>query len=285
MRINLAMWPMVRSAGMLALAMTAALIANFPGDNGRIAFHSPFGCDGSAIATVRTDGTGLRRLTANPCEAGSPRALFPDWSANGRTIAYVSNGQISIVRPGGAAVTVVPVTEPVASRRPTLSPDGEQVAYTRVVDGRQTIFRARLDGTGERRLRRGSLPRWSPGGRNMMFLAPNGRVQVMRAATGRVFHRHHNFFAAGFDWRPDGHRMVFVSRGGDLFVSLPKEPDTPRRILRTRARESSPVWSPDMEQIAFVRGRSIFTMRVPDGTPRRVFRAENGRPSISWQPR
>ena len=146
----------------------------------------------------------------------------------------MSDGQISIVRPGGAAVTVVPVTERVANRRPTLSPDGEQVAYTRFVDGRQTIFRARLDGTGERRLRRGSLPRWSPGGRNMMFLAPNGRVQVMRAATGRIFHRHHNFFATGFDWRPDGHRMVFASRGGDLFVIPPKEPGTPQRLLAHR---------------------------------------------------
>ena len=109
----------------------------------------------------------------------------------------------------------------------------------------------------------------------MMFLAPNGRVQVMRAATGQVFHRHHNFFATGFDWRPDGHRMVYASRGGDLFLILPKN-RTPRRILRTRARESSPVWSPDMEQIAFVRGRSVFTMDVPDGTPRRVLRVEGG---------
>ncbi len=181
-------------------------------------------------------------------------------------------------------MTVVPVTEPVAHRRPTLSPDGEQVAYTRFVDGRQTIFRARLDGTGERRLRRGSLPRWSPGGRNMMFLAPNGRVQVMRAATGRIFHRHHNFFATGFDWRPDGHRMVFASRGGDLFIITPKEPGTPQRLLRTAARESSPVWSPDMEQIAFVRGRSIFTMPVDGGGPQRIFRGDAPL-SISWQPR
>jgi Tol biopolymer transport system component len=284
MRINLAMGQWYARA-MLALAMTAAVLANFPGDNGRIAFHSTFGCEGTAIATVRTDGSALRRLTADPCGGDSPQAIFPDWSADGRRIAYVSRGTLSIIRPGGVGVTVVPVTEPVANRRPTLSPDGEQIAYTRFVDGRQTIFRARLDGTGERRLRLGSLPRWSPGGRNMMFLAPNGRVQVMRAATGEVFHRHHNFFATGFDWRPDGHRMVYASRGGDLFILLPKNPDTPRRILRTGARESSPVWSPDMERIAFVRGRSVFVMDVPDGTPRRVVRVAGGRPTISWQPR
>ena len=51
MRINLAIgqWYARR---MLALAMTAALLANFPGDNGRIAFHSTFGCEGTAIGTV-----------------------------------------------------------------------------------------------------------------------------------------------------------------------------------------------------------------------------------------
>ena len=74
---------------MLALALTAALLANFPGDNGRIAFHSTFGCQGTAIATIRTDGTGLRRLTANPCNGDSPQAIFPDWAANGQRIAYV----------------------------------------------------------------------------------------------------------------------------------------------------------------------------------------------------
>jgi Tol biopolymer transport system component len=296
---------------LVGAAATAALMlvpgpaqANFPGDNGRIAFNWTFGCDGSMIASMRADGGGRRLLTANACQIdGAPRAAFPDYSADGRTIAFVRSGRVITMTAGGANETPVPGITGVADVRPTLSPDGERVAYVRVVNNRSTIFRANLDGTGERRLRVGTNPRWSPGGRNMVFITPTGRIATMRVARGKIFHRHMNVRAESVDWRPDGHRVVYASLGGDLFIIEAKHDNVPRRLTNTGATESFPVWSPNSERIAFVRELphgeedirfGVFTMAAPpdSGGVRRIFRTDEERVeetleplTIAWQPR
>jgi dipeptidyl aminopeptidase/acylaminoacyl peptidase len=296
---------MVRSgrmpARLLPVAVTALLLlfpaaahGSFPGSNGRIAFNWTFGCDGSMIATMRPDGSDRRRLTANACVVeGGPRATFPDWSADGRRIAFLRNGRLMTMTAGGANETPVPLLAPNVAGRPTLSPDGERIAYTRVSGGRQWIYRANLDGTGETRLRVGSNPRWSPGGRNMAFITPTGRIATMRAISGHIFHRHRNVRAESMDWRPDGHRVVFASRGGDLFLIRAKHDAVPRRLLDTGAREAHPMWSPDGERIAFVRRLrageeevryGIFTMPVRGGTPRRIFRTSEERVEETLEP-
>ena len=299
--------PTLRLAGAVAVALLAApaaASANFPGSNGRIAFNWTFGCDGSMIADMRPDGSGRRLLTANACQVdGAPRAAFPDYSADGRTIAFIRDGRLITMTAGGANETPVPGITGVAEGRPTLSPDGERIAYTRVVGGRQVIFRANLDGTGEFRLRAGSHPRWSPGGRNMVFISATGRITTMRVNAGHIFHRHLNVRADSVDWRPDGHRVVFASRGGDLFIIRAKHDDVPRRLTNTGAVESVPVWSPDFKRIAFVRRLAageeeirygVFTMPAPpdDGPARRIFRTSEERVeetlepmTISWRPR
>lgn len=291
-------------AGALALLVPAVAEANHPGANGRIAFNWTFGCDGSMIASMRADGSGRRLLTANACRIdGAPRAAFPDYSADGRTIAFIRGGRVITMTAGGADETPVPGITGVADGRPTLSPDGTRVAYTRVVNNRQTIFRVNLDGTGEFRLRVGTHPRWSPGGRNMVFISPTGRIATMRVNRGKIFHRHMNVHADSVDWRPDGHRVVYASRGGDLFIIRAKHDDVPRRLTDTRAVESAPVWSPDFKRIAFVRELAhgeeeirygVFTMPAPpdSGPARRIFRTDEESAeetleplTISWQPR
>jgi Tol biopolymer transport system component len=289
---------------LLLLLVPAAAQANFPGDNGRIAFNWTFGCDGSMVASMRADGGGRQLLTANACQIdGPPRAAFPDYSADGRTIAFVRDGRLMTMTAGGANETPVPGIGPVADVRPTLSPDGDRIAYVRVVNNRSTIFRANLDGTGEFRLRVGTNPRWSPGGRNMVFITPTGRIATMRVARGKIFHRHMNVRAASVDWRPDGHRVVYASLGGDLFIIRAKHDDVPRRLTNTRATESFPVWSPDFKRIAFVRELphgeeeiqyGVFTMPAPpdSGPARRIFRTDEESAeetleplTIAWQPR
>ena len=285
----------------LVLVSASSAHATFPGDNGRIAFNWTFGCDGSMVATMRQDGSALRLLTADACRLdGPPRAGFPDYSADGRTIAFVRDGRLMTMTAGGADETPVPAIGPVADVRPTLSPDGTQIAYVRVVSNRSTLFRAKLDGTGERQLRVGTNPRWSPGGRNLAFITPTGRIATMRAAGGTIFHRHLNVRAASVDWRPDGHRVVYASPGGDLFAIRAKHDAVPRRLTHGHRAESFPVWSPDGTRIAFVRELAhgeeeirygVFTMPAAGGPERRIFRTgeESGEETlepltIAWQP-
>jgi Tol biopolymer transport system component len=287
---------------LLALASPASAQATFPGDNGRIAFNWTFGCDGSMIASMRQDGSALRLLTADACQLdGPPRAAFPDFSADGRTMAFVRDGRLMTMTVGGTEQTPVPAIDPVADVRPTLSPDGKQIAYVRVVGNRSTIFRANLDGTAERRLRVGTNPRWSPGGSNIAFITQTGRIATMRAADGTIFHKHANVRAAAVDWRPDGHRVVYASLGGDLFVIRAKHDGVPRRLTGTGATESVPVWSPDGRRIAFVRELAhgeeeiryaVFTMPATGGPARRIFRTDEESAeetleplTIAWQPR
>ena len=299
--------PILRVAAAVAAVLVlapAAASANYPGDNGRIAFNWTFGCDGSMIADMRADGSGRRLLTANACQIdGAPRAALPDYSADGRTIAFIRDGRLMTMTAGGANETPVPGIGRVADVRPTLSPEGERIAYVRVVNNRSTIFRANLDGTGERRLRVGTNPRWSPGGRNMVFITQTGRIATMRVARGHIFHRHMNVRAASVDWRPDGHRVVYASLGGDLFIIRAKHDDVPRRLTRTGATESFPVWSPDFKRIAFVRELAhgeeqirygVFTIPAPpdSGPARRIFRTDEESSEetleplmIAWQPR
>ena len=135
------------------------------------------------LYTVRTDGTGLRRVIAQ-------EALMPAWSVTG-TIAFVNNTgrrpEYSRLRAGLYTI------RPDGSRRqrlfgktgrPDWSPDGSRIAFSR----RDEIFTARADGGGLRQLTSpGSDPAWSPDGKQIAF-GRDGDLYVM-GADGRGLKR------------------------------------------------------------------------------------------------
>jgi TolB protein len=284
-----------------ALAVSPAAHASFPGSNGRIAFNWTFGCDGSMVATMKPDGSDRRLLTADACEEdGPPRAAYPDWSADGTRLAYFSDNRLSTMAADGSGQAPLAL-DPATPARPSLSPDGEQVAYTRVSGGKQWVYVANLDGTGERRLRAGNSPRWSPSGLSLGYLTARGRIVELASRTWSVVRRH-DAHARAFDFSPGGGRLVYVSEGGNLWTKRVRPGGVQRRLLKTAAIESSPVYSPDKRRIAFVRALrageedvryGIFTMRADGhGEPRRIFRTSEERteetleaPTLSWQPR
>ena len=72
--------------GGLAAGVSPAL-ATFPGDNGKIVFHSDRGGGDDDIWTMNPNGSNPVNLTA-----GSPAAdAFPNWSADGRKILFMSD--------------------------------------------------------------------------------------------------------------------------------------------------------------------------------------------------
>jgi Tol biopolymer transport system component len=292
---------------MLPLAMTALLLivpaaaqAAFPGKNGRIAFNWTFGCDGSMIASMKRDGSDRRLLTADACQVdGAPRAAYPDWTADGKQLVFVSGNRLATMNADGSDETLLPIPFMNDTNRPSIGPGGRKVAYTRVSGGRQRIYTAEVDGTGEKRLRTGYSPRFSPNGRSIAFAGTNGRLTIMRASDGEI-RRRLDADAGALDWAPDGDHLVFP-RFDDVYTIKSNGKGSAKRIVDSDARELSPVWSPNGKTIAFVRSLrageedvryGVFKVPADGGKPERIYRTSEERIeetleplTISWQAR
>jgi TolB protein len=151
---------------------------------------------------------------------GAPRTRLiaeqgfaPDWSPDGRRVAYVAPG------PGGQFDVWV------------ADADGTHGA-------RVTRSRAReVAGT------------WSPDGRRLL-VERDGRLLVI-GADGRDVRLLSTGIQAS--WSARSHRIAFVARrgGSDDLFSIESTGRGLRRLTRSPAKESEPAWSPDGRRIAF----------------------------------
>lgn len=189
-------------------------------------------------------------LLAAPGEAG---AAFP--GSNGR-IAFSAEGaddgnyEIFTVRPDGTGTKrLTDALNGDIDVDPSYSADGRKIAFNR----RGDLWIMDADGTGQRRLTRGSAsdsdPAFSPGGRKVAFARYN----------------------------PE-------EKSRDIYLK-PLDGGAPRRVTDDRDDESEPAFSPDGRRIAFVysewrtivpncpdgcSGPPEIASARPDGTGRRV---------------
>jgi TolB protein len=157
----------------LAPLTSGELFPAWSPDGRRLAFTGSTICC-NWLYSVRTDGTGLRRLRAH-------EALGPSWSVVG-TIAFTSSAGLFTVRSDGSRLRRL--TGPTS--RPDWSPDGRRIAFTR----RGRLLTMGSDGRGLRRLATGmavGAPAWSPDGRYLVFVR-DGDLYVVRS-NGRGLHR------------------------------------------------------------------------------------------------
>lgn len=99
----------------------------------------------NGIYTVRPNGAGLRRVVGH----GSA----PDWSPDGREIAYRTQGGVRLVTPAGRDVTPIEAGGVGPAGAPAWSPDGRELAIA--ADGGGGLYV--VDRTGQH-LRRVSIP-------------------------------------------------------------------------------------------------------------------------------
>lgn len=232
----------------------AALSDDFPdmaSDGSFVAFQR---CgQACSIHTVRSDGTGLRRVGARQyctkhraglvCSASSYPAISPDR----RQIAFVrefgrvrpdliDHVAIYVMRVDGSHARQVthPLTRTAEDRQPQWSPDGRRLVFVRKNNsatpaGGQAIFVVGADGTGLHRvtpwkLRAGDGPDWSPDGKQILFRSPetddflNSNLFTIRPdGTGvhQVTHVEKGIAVYSASFSPDGRAITLGLTGID----------------------------------------------------------------------
>ena len=189
---------------------------------------------GSQLAIIRADGTGLRQLPQLTNGDGDPT-----WSPDGRRLAFVGRtlccNWLYTVRRNGTALRRVIAQE---ARWPVWSTTGT-IAFVNYNDQGGTAVGLK-DGT--------------------YTIRPDG------SRLRRVFSR---YWGTGQqpDWSPDGSRIAFVARQHIFTMSA-----TGRRLRRLTDNfgDSDPAWSPDGKYIAFIRDHDLYVMQANGRKERRV---------------
>ena len=251
----------VGAVALLCLAGAATAGASSPGRNGRIAFALERAVCGSemrsdepgcvaesieSIFTIEPDGSDRRRLSTDAEE--------PSFSSGGSLVAF--QGPYSIfIKPwwGGAQSRLVRghAFFDLGDIDPTWSPSSQRIAFARISNssGHYFVHTINRDGSGVRRLRRGTEPNWSPTDR--IAFARLDRILTMAPGGARLRH-----LGPGYspNWSPDGRWLTFTRRlaRGRYGIALMRADGSRLRTLTRGPWDAGSVWSPDMRYIAYV---------------------------------
>jgi len=155
----------------------------------------------------------------------------------------------------------VGMTTPVAvgpdvQTEPAISPDGKLVAYSATTPGGSRIFIRQVDGGGARMLAPDlelpqSLPKWSPDGSRVSFLAKF----AIYAAPALVAGTTRRIVDSAWDhaWMPDGSAIVYAS--SDLrSIRLQSLDGSASRLIVSGTDIHTPSVSPDGKRMLYVQG-------------------------------
>jgi Tol biopolymer transport system component len=286
--------------------------ASFPGRNGRIAF-----VNGPDVYTMNPDGSNVRQLTNLGPDRG---AFFESWSPDGRQIAFTifspnAPGQLWIMNADGGNQHILLAESDFDEERPSFTPDGSSVLFTRCRLDIEACALYRIGVAG------GSLtsitdfdlgisdysPKHSPVGQSLAFIGGGRRgiiCAIYLASPNESTLRQITpapLSARQPDWSPDGRKLAFSTHCGnpqneEIWV-VDRDGDGLRQLTNngtdylTDSHDFNPSWSPQGDAIVFERdapdfsSSSIFIMNH-DGTGcRKLFTLRSSPPANLLQQR
>jgi TolB protein len=266
---------LVYVAATFALLFAAApTIAEGGFDNTRIVF-SAYHLGDWDLYTVRPDGSDLRQLTR-----GADREMHPDWSPDGRQIAYTVSPsddlrirRIYVMNADGTNPSRLTTTEDGLAQWPAWSPDGSQIAFSSSV-GVEVMSRSGAD----RRLlvAPGSQPSWSPDGTSIAYqhwrIGPGFNIYFDVFVTDVAGKNVRQLPTIGVStaapaWSPTEDRII-VSSSGEPWTINSAGRDA-NRILTNQGAVYFTAWSSDGRHLLYEDGHSLYTMRA-DGSGARL---------------
>jgi Tol biopolymer transport system component len=282
-------WPALAVVFVTGLVAAGPALGAFPGENGKIAFDSDRRGGDTDIWTMDPDGEKLVNLTAKSKADDSA----PNWRADGRRIAFMSN-RVTATNPEGDAEIFIMKADGSHQRQitfnalndedPAWSPDGRRIVFTRdfdPIEGQldRDLFTMNADGTHQRNLTsspgvQDQEPNWSSDGKRIAFLSdrdgPDFEVYTMKPNSSNVRQLTSND-ADEFhpNWSPDNRMITFTTdRDGDFEVYVMDADGTNQTNVTANPAGDDGVsaWSPDGEKIVFLsREFDVFTMNA-DGS-------------------
>jgi Tol biopolymer transport system component len=229
--------------------------------------------------------------------ANLKRRMFTGW-ALGILIGIGAGWWLGASRPSQSEVPWAQFTqitdEAGREQSPSISPDGDSVAYESNVAGNWDIYVRRIGGRNATRVagdpaRNEGAPAFSPDGKSIAFheADANGGIFIV-GATGESEHRVSD---AGFHpaWSPDGRSIAFCderiiiprSRVTTSGMSVVDVASGAVRVL-TKGDAVQPAWSPSGTRLAYwgnVNGqRDIYTIAAAGGDPVKV----TDDPALDW---
>jgi len=245
----------------LDLGNLSASAPAFSPDGGALAFQVRERPAESDIYTADIARDEPSRVTTDPGEHTTP-----DWSPNGRKIAYTStvtgDSEIWAVNADGSDPVQLTHNRSI-DVGPDWSPDGRRIVFTSGRDDNFEIYVMRADGSHSVRLTHNSrgvpdqTPAWSPDGRHIAWSsAATGDLEiwVMDAdGSDKVQLTHSRGVDSGPSWSPDGRRIAFSSdRSGDVQLwTMSADGSNSAQLTPADSPPSfAPAWSSDPRAIS-----------------------------------